>query len=59
MMCRSEAGGSPPIHWPIIGSGVSLMICIPGTWMHPAVIIQQRLITAIKSRDFIVDINSF
>jgi hypothetical protein len=59
MICRSETGGSPPIHCPIMGSGVSLITCIPGTWMHPAMSIVHTRITGIMLTDTTIEMNPY
>ena len=56
MMYRSDAGSSPAIHWPIIGSGVLLRICMPGSWIHPAVSIEQKTIREMMPLDCMIEI---
>ena len=51
--------GSPPIHWPIMGSGVFVIVCIPGNWVHPATSIEQKTRTEMMPPDCISDIESF
>ena len=59
MMYRSDAGSSPPLHWPIMGSGVLLRICMPGSWVHPAISIEQKTSTEMMPPGFINEIDSF
>jgi hypothetical protein len=56
MVYRSDAGTSPPIHWPIIGSEVLLRICMPGNCMHPAMSMEQKIITEMVLPDRINEI---
>jgi hypothetical protein len=39
-----------------MGSGVLLRICMPGSWMHPAMSIEQKTITEMMLPDRIHEI---